>query len=135
VDDPVVNVDVTEITRAVEEEEEASSGGSFRLLFQNNKQRFLYRTLLGMGGQLMQQISGINLITYVCTSRLEILVEVFLLTLFQYATVIFEQSVGMSHHTALLLAGFNGIAYFFSSLVPIWTIERYVESKSGLVVC
>ncbi|KAJ6074398.1 uncharacterized protein N7446_002175 [Penicillium canescens] len=72
VDDPVVNVDVTEITRAVEEEEEASSGGSFRLLFQNNKQRFLYRTLLGMGGQLMQQISGINLITY-------------------YATVIFEQ--------------------------------------------
>lgn len=33
----------------------------------------------------------------------------------------------MSHHTALLLAGFNGIAYFFSSMVPIWTIERYVD--------
>jgi hypothetical protein len=77
VDDPVVNVDVTEITRAVEEEEEASSGGNFKLLFQNNKQRFLYRTLLGMGGQMMQQISGINLITYVSTLRLEILVEVF----------------------------------------------------------
>lgn len=42
----------------------------------------------------------------------------------KYATVIFEQSVGMDHNTALLLAGFNGIAYFFSSLVPIWTIDR-----------
>lgn len=60
-----MNVDVTEISRAVEEEQEASSGGSFKLLFQNNKQRFLYRTLLGMGGQAMQQLSGINLITYV----------------------------------------------------------------------
>ncbi|KAJ5337810.1 hypothetical protein N7452_004538 [Penicillium brevicompactum] len=109
-DDPVVSVDVTEITRAVEEEQEASSGGSYKLMFQNNKQRFLYRTLLGMGGQAMQQLSGINLITY-------------------YATVIFEQSVGMSHHTALLLAGFNGIAYFFSSMVPIWTIERLGRRK------
>lgn len=40
--------------------------------------------------------------------------------------MIFEQSVGMDHNTALLVAGFNGIAYFFSSLVPIWTIDRYV---------
>jgi hypothetical protein len=31
----------------------------------------------------------------------------------------------MSHNTALLLSGFNGVAYFFSSLVPIWVIDRY----------
>lgn len=43
----------------------------------------------------------------------------------KYATVIFEQSVGMDHNTALLLAGFNVIAYFFSSLTPIWIIDRY----------
>lgn len=42
----------------------------------------------------------------------------------KYATEIFENSVGMSHNTALLLSGFNGIAYFFSSLVPIWVIDR-----------
>ena len=42
----------------------------------------------------------------------------------QYATVIFEDSVGMSHDTALLLAGFNGVAYFFSAMVPIWVIDR-----------
>lgn len=39
--------------------------------------------------------------------------------------MIFEDSVGMDHSTALLLAGFNGIAYFFSSMIPIWVIDRY----------
>lgn len=62
-------MDVNEITRAVNEEQEASSGGSFKMLFQNNKQRFMYRTLLGMGGQAMQQLSGINLITYVSITK------------------------------------------------------------------
>lgn len=44
----------------------------------------------------------------------------------QYNTVIFESSVGMDHNTALLVAGFNGVAYFFSAMVPIWVIDRYV---------
>jgi hypothetical protein len=56
---------VSEISQAIKEEQEASAEGSFKLLFSNNQQRFMYRTLLGMGGQMMQQISGINLITYV----------------------------------------------------------------------
>lgn len=30
----------------------------------------------------------------------------------------------MSHKLSLLLSGFNGIAYFFSSLIPIWLIDR-----------
>ena len=40
------------------------------------------------------------------------------------APVIFEQSVGLSHSVSLLLSGFNGIAYFLSSLIPIWLIDR-----------
>lgn len=44
----------------------------------------------------------------------------------QYNTVIFETSVGMDHNTALLVAGFNGVAYFVSTLIPIWAIDRYV---------
>ncbi|KAJ5090893.1 hypothetical protein N7532_009577 [Penicillium argentinense] len=106
----VVNVDVRDISQAIREETEASAEGSFKLLFTNGPQRFLTRTLLGMGGQMMQQISGINLITY-------------------YATFIFENSVGMDHNPALLLAGFNGIAYFFSSCVPIWVIDRLGRRK------
>ncbi|PLB54776.1 sugar transporter, partial [Aspergillus steynii IBT 23096] len=108
--DPVVNLDVAEIAQAVAEENSATEEGSFKMVFKNGPQRFFHRTLLGMGGQMMQQMSGVNLITY-------------------YNTVIFEQSVGMSHNTALLLAGFNGVAYFFSTLVPIWTIDRLGRRK------
>lgn len=54
-----------EITRAIVEERQASSEGSFKMVLKNGPQRFLHRTLLGMGGQMMQQMSGVNLITYV----------------------------------------------------------------------
>ncbi|KAI9035882.1 sugar transporter [Aspergillus affinis] len=108
--DPVVNLDVAEIAQAVAEENSATEKGSFKMVFKNGPQRFFHRTLLGMGGQMMQQLSGVNLITY-------------------YNTVIFEKSVGMSHNTALLLAGFNGVAYFLSTLVPIWTIDRLGRRK------
>lgn len=63
--DAVVNTDVREISMAIREEQEATAEGSYKLLFQNGSQKFLYRTLLGMGGQMMQQLSGVNLITYV----------------------------------------------------------------------
>jgi predicted MFS family arabinose efflux permease len=46
-----------------------------------------------------------------------------------YAPVIFQQSVGLSHDLSLLLAGFNGIAYFFSSLPPIWILDRLGRRK------
>jgi hypothetical protein len=65
VDDPKLNRDISEIVYAIQEEREAASGGSFRTMLKNGEQKFLYRTLLGVGGQFMQQISGINLITYV----------------------------------------------------------------------
>lgn len=35
----------------------------------------------------------------------------------------------MSHKLSLLLSGFNGIAYFFSSLIPIWVIDRVGRRK------
>jgi hypothetical protein len=40
------------------------------------------------------------------------------------APVIFEQSIGLTRETSHLLAGGNGVAYFLSSLVPIWLIDR-----------
>ncbi|KAK1501046.1 hypothetical protein CABS01_09781 [Colletotrichum abscissum] len=101
---------LAEIQAAIREEREAANTGSFKMMFKNGDQKFLYRTLLGIGGQFMQQLSGINLITY-------------------YAPVIFQESVGMSHNLSLLLAGFNGVAYFFSSLIPIWIIDRLGRRK------
>ncbi|KAL3476983.1 hypothetical protein BJX99DRAFT_270140 [Aspergillus californicus] len=108
--DPVINMEMNEITRAMVEERQASDQGSFKMIMKNGPQRFRHRTLLAMGGQAMQQLSGVNLITY-------------------YNTVIFEQSVGMSHNLALLLAGFNGVAYFLSTFVPVWAIDRLGRRK------
>jgi predicted MFS family arabinose efflux permease len=78
----------------------------------------------------MQQLSGINLITYVSVFVYAMAKSGFAnLVRSYYAPVIFEQSVGMSHDLSLLLAGFNGVAYFFSSLIPIWVIDRLGRRK------
>ncbi|KAF2091332.1 general substrate transporter [Saccharata proteae CBS 121410] len=105
-----VNAELLAIKLALYEEKELAGGTSFRALLRNGPQRFRYRTLLGIGGQFMQQLSGINLITY-------------------YATVIFETSIGMSHNTALLVAGFNGIAYFLSTIPVVWILDRLGRRK------
>lgn len=110
INDASLDREIAEIQHAIMKEREAASHGGFRTIFTNGPQRFFHRTLLGIGGQFMQQLSGINLITY-------------------YAPVIFQQSVGLSHDLSLLLAGFNGVAYFFSSLVPIWIIDRLGRRK------
>jgi len=66
--DPAIDRDMAEIQHAIYEEHEAAAGTGGRLaLFKNGPQRFFHRTLLGIGGQFMQQLSGINLITYVRT--------------------------------------------------------------------
>ncbi|RTE68938.1 hypothetical protein BHE90_016686, partial [Fusarium euwallaceae] len=101
---------LAEIQHTIKEEREAAQTSSFKAMLKNGEQKFLYRTLLGVGAQFAQQLSGINLITY-------------------YAPVIFQESVGMSHNLSLLLAGFNGIAYFLSSLIPIWVIDRLGRRK------
>ncbi|KAI0429252.1 hexose carrier protein [Xylaria sp. FL1042] len=108
--DEILDKEIAEIQHTIMKEREAASRGGFKTLLTNGPQRFFHRTLLGIGGQFMQQLSGINLITY-------------------YAPVIFQQSVGLSHNLSLLLAGFNGVAYFFSSLVPIWIIDRLGRRK------
>ncbi|KAH7080301.1 general substrate transporter [Paraphoma chrysanthemicola] len=109
-DDEVLKRDLAAIQHAVAEERAAAATTGFKMMLKNGEQKFLYRTLLGIGGQFMQQLSGINLITY-------------------YAPVIFQQSVGISRDLSLLLAGFNGIAYFLSSLIPIWIIDRLGRRK------
>lgn len=35
----------------------------------------------------------------------------------------------MTRDLSLLLAGFNGIAYFLSTLIPIWVIDRLGRRK------
>ncbi|KAI1880140.1 hypothetical protein JX265_001761 [Neoarthrinium moseri] len=98
-DDEPVNREMSEIQHAIDEEREAAHGNSYRALFKNGEQKFFYRTMLGIGGQDA------------------------------YAPSIFQNSVGLSHNLSLLLAGFNGVAYFLSSLIPIWIIDRLGRRK------
>jgi len=37
---------------------------ALRMVFTNGEQRIFYRTMLGVGLMVMQQLTGINLITY-----------------------------------------------------------------------
>jgi hypothetical protein len=57
-DDDVLKRELGEIQHAIAEERAAAAGSSYKALLKNGDQRFFYRTMLGIGGQFMQQLSG-----------------------------------------------------------------------------
>lgn len=68
---PVIDREMAEIQHAIALEHQAAAGTNGLLAcFKNGEQKFLYRTLLGIGAQCQQQLSGINLITYVSCDKL-----------------------------------------------------------------
>ncbi|KAI8359188.1 general substrate transporter [Blakeslea trispora] len=77
---------------------------SYVELFKKGKMNNRYRVLLGMGGQFIQQLGGINAISY-------------------YLTDVFVQA-GMTTEMAMLMAGVDAIVYFLGAVTPIYTIER-----------
>ncbi|KAI8379110.1 uncharacterized protein BYT42DRAFT_604568 [Radiomyces spectabilis] len=82
---------------------------SYIELFKKGKMNNRYRVLLGMGGQLIQQFGGINVISY-------------------YLTDVFKQA-GMSTEKAMLFTGIDGIVYFLGAFTPIYTIDRLGRRK------
>ncbi|CAK7906084.1 high-affinity glucose transporter 1 [[Candida] anglica] len=123
VDDHLVNASVDEIKQsiAIEEKEGADKFNMRSLLFQGDTKNF-QRTMLAAWSQIMQQITGINLITY-------------------YAGTIFERYIGMSPFNSRILAACNGTEYFLASLLAFWTIERFgrrnlmMVGAAGQAVC
>lgn len=59
-DEEFVNREMAEIQHAIDEEREAAHGSSYKALLKNGPQKFFYRTMLGIGGQFMQQISYVH---------------------------------------------------------------------------
>jgi hypothetical protein len=106
-------------------------GSAFKKLTFGLHIRFFHRVMLGIGAQFMQQLCGINLITYYAPGESTRSYESFAPTYSVSASklVIFEQSVGLSRDISLLLSGFNGVAYFLSSLIPIWVVDRFGRRK------
>jgi hypothetical protein len=52
--DEVLRHNLALISHAGSEERADAAGGSFKTMLKNGEQKFLYRTLLGIGGQFMQ---------------------------------------------------------------------------------
>ncbi|KAI9020663.1 general substrate transporter [Phycomyces nitens] len=77
---------------------------SYKDLFKKGKMNNRYRVLLGMGGQIIQQFGGINVISY-------------------YLADVFKQA-GMSTEMAMLMAGVDSIVYFIGAVTAIYTIDR-----------
>lgn len=75
-------------------------------LFTMGEDRNFHRVALGYVNQVFQQISGINLITY-------------------YATVIYQQHIGLGDLTSRIVAACNGTEYFLASFIAVYTIERF----------
>ncbi|CAI7628068.1 unnamed protein product [Penicillium crustosum] len=87
--------------------EMASDGDfSYTELFGGGKMQNWRRVTICFGVMAFQQLSGINVLTY-------------------YISYVLEHSVGLSHHSSLLIGGFNGMEYLLAALIPIWTIEKF----------
>jgi MFS family permease len=65
----------------------------------------LKRMLLGMGGQFMQQLGGINALNY-------------------YFSIILKENLGMSDLMARILTGANATSYCISTAMAFWIIDR-----------
>ncbi len=105
IDDNLVHQQFLEIKDTVVE----MSKGSFRDLFTMGKDRNLHRVILAYCNQVMQQITGINLITY-------------------YAAVIYK-GLGLSDFLSRLLAALNGTEYFLASWPAVWLVDRVGRRK------
>ncbi|KAK9351489.1 general substrate transporter [Lipomyces doorenjongii] len=83
---------------------------SIRKVFTFTKEKHFHRTMLAFWNQVMQQITGANLIIY-------------------YAGTIYENSIGLSPLKAKIVAACNGTEYFLASWVAFYTIERLGRRK------
>ncbi|MCJ1304603.1 hypothetical protein MMC08_007416 [Hypocenomyce scalaris] len=79
--------------------------GPIATIFTMGEQRFFYRTMLGVWSMVMQQLTGINLITY-------------------YAPYIFIKSVGFSQRLSSLMSGILSLEYYLATLIPIFIIDK-----------
>lgn len=103
---PVIEEQIMDIQQTLEKE--ASTGAdrfNARALLKQGEKKNFQRVNLGGWAQIMQQICGINLITY-------------------YAGTIYETNIGMSAFESRILAACNGTEYFLASLIPIFIIEK-----------
>lgn len=121
--DALVSEEVDEIQKAIKmEQSQGATEFSFKILFTQGNKRHFHRLCLAGWAQLIQQICGINLITY-------------------YAGTIFESYIGLEPLESRILAACNGTEYFLAALIPILFIERWgrrpllIAGATGQCLC
>jgi len=107
-DDRAVQREMREILGALQAESKAQ--GSWGDLFRSNGVSADKRFYLALAIQFMQQLSGINIVTY-------------------YAPTLFRTALGMSQEDALLLGCFTQLWYVLASFVTWYTIDRIGRRK------
>ncbi|KAK1751098.1 general substrate transporter [Echria macrotheca] len=107
-DDATVRKEMDEIRGALAAESKAH--GTWGDLFRSNGVSADKRFYLAVGIQFMQQMSGINIITY-------------------FAPLLFRTALGMGQEDALLLGCFTQLWYVLASFVTWYTIDRVGRRK------
>ncbi|KAM7211210.1 general substrate transporter [Rhypophila decipiens] len=102
-DDRDVKKEMKDIVDAIRLEK--GQEGTWGSLFRSNGVKADKRFYLAVGIQLMQQLSGINIVTY-------------------FAPTLYTSSLGMSQDRALLLGCFTQLWYVLASFVTWYTIDR-----------
>ncbi|KAK5162871.1 uncharacterized protein LTR77_011128 [Saxophila tyrrhenica] len=103
-DDDVVQNEYKSIRGALEIERQSKI--SFKqVILCRDRSSHLKRMLLGMGGQFMQQMGGINALNY-------------------YFSIILQENLGMTALMARVLTGVNATTYCISTAMAFWIIER-----------
>lgn len=92
---------------------ETSSQGSLRELATGGRSQNFRRTVIAVVCQMMQQLTGINLVTY-------------------YATILFQR-LGLSDVNARITAAANGTEYFLASFIAYYAID-YVGRRQLMLI-
>ncbi|KAI0942746.1 hypothetical protein AcW1_003295 [Taiwanofungus camphoratus] len=107
-DHPIVQREKKEILDAIELE--AKEEGTWMDLFRDNGIMGNKRFYLSLAIQFMQQMSGINIVTY-------------------YAPTLFQQSLGMTQEKSLFLGCWLQVWYIIASFLTWFTIDRVGRRK------
>jgi MFS family permease len=102
--DPLVQDEYRSIKAAVMIERQANVSLK-EVVLCRDRSSHLKRMLLGMGGQFMQQLGGINALNY-------------------YFSIILKENLGMSDLMARILTGANATSYCISTAMAFWIIDR-----------
>ncbi|KAK9350047.1 sugar transporter [Lipomyces doorenjongii] len=120
INDGLVITERNEILTAIQME--ISNQRNWRRLFMNDEVQSRTRLMVSCLASIFQQICGTNALTY-------------------YATVIYEQNVGLSRNMSLLMGGFLQIWFLIASIFTWYLIDSvgrrklFVTAYAGEAIC